>query len=125
MKVFVVASGDSVHDFARLGRIVASSLSTSTRRLNTRSAISSWLPVPSSTGWMIGTKSEMRATRRTLAPSAGDGPEACAGEATAEDVAAAVAVAGVEVGPDVDEQADGTRSMTANIAETTRPLTRT
>ncbi len=45
---------------------MTSSLSTSTRVLNTMSAISSWLPVPRSTGWMLGRKSEMRATRSVV-----------------------------------------------------------
>jgi len=60
------------------------------------SAINSWLPVPSSTGWILGRKSEIRATRSRLGRAAalGDADAAADGEAGAADDAAGAELAG-------------------------------
>src|SRR5918995_1734914 len=83
LKGYTVASGDTVHSVARSGRMVTSSLSTSTSVLKTMSAISSWLPVPRFTGWMLGRKSEIRATRSVVGPAA-DGAADGAADAAAD-----------------------------------------
>src|SRR5262245_49987283 len=58
------------------------------------SAISSWLPVPSWTGWMLGRKSEIRETRSRLGRAAALGDsDAGADVAGAADVPAAVGLA--------------------------------
>src|SRR6476469_1276931 len=72
------------------------------------SAISSWLPVPRLTGWMLGRKSEMRATRNVPPPAAADGAadEAAADGAAAEAAAdGAAADAAVEAGGAADGDA--------------------
>ena len=77
------------------------------------SAISSWLPVPSSTGWMIGRKSEIRETRRTVGSAAGSDGGAAVGASAA---GASLAAGGAEADGAVAWQAANTSANTAKIA---------